>query len=637
MTFRRRLLLASLATLIVGLGALLLAGNVLLDRRVSSETSSLLRARAEATLATVSVGRHGIVVREAANDDTLDRQAWVIGAGRVIERPAGADPALDGAAVALGRSGGTAERAAPGDLRLRAQPIPGRDGEPPAGAVVVGLSTRSLEQLEQQVLIGSLVIALLILVAGGIAIRSALDGALRPVADMTRAARDWGAHDLERRFGLGPPRDELTALAATLDGLLARIAASRRHEQRFASEMAHELRTPLAALRGRAELALAAAGPTAGERERALQAIVAQAKRLQHRSTRCSRSPARSSTRPPARSTSPRSRASSTTSSSPRRPGRCRRARASPTSSGAHWRRSSTTRAATHTGACGSSSGRAARAPDSRCATTARASTPPSATASSSRRPRPRRRRRSRSPARAPAGTLLRRGRPRGRRSRWLLRARAGQPGCRRDRTRLIVPLTVISRDHSQASAPVRLAAQDEVRRHPVQIEYLPAAVRGAHLDARAVDGGDDRRFTRTEVDDFGPVADPGYMPRRSVHRLPGLAGRDFERLKHDAGSEHLVRDDRTRDQVRSCRRAKPAGHQRRGWPRRSSEPEASGFAVWNAFLIAAGRQLGANWERIGAIIGPISAVVVGCGAVPALASRLVWRRGRAKRASVSA
>ena len=37
---------------------------------------------------------------------------------------------------------------------------------------------------------------------------------------MTSRAEDWGAHDLDRRFDLGPPRDELTGLAATLDGLL---------------------------------------------------------------------------------------------------------------------------------------------------------------------------------------------------------------------------------------------------------------------------------------------------------------------------------------------------------------------------------------------------------------------------------
>jgi len=79
---------------------------------------------------------------------------------------------------------------------------------------------------------------------------------IQPVAGMTAAAADWSERDLDRRFNLGPPRDELTALSATLDGLLARIAASVRHEQRFSAEMAHELRTPLAGLRGETELAL---------------------------------------------------------------------------------------------------------------------------------------------------------------------------------------------------------------------------------------------------------------------------------------------------------------------------------------------------------------------------------------------
>ncbi|MFL5846431.1 MAG: sensor histidine kinase [Solirubrobacteraceae bacterium] len=277
MTFRARLLLTSLVTLAVGLGALVVAGNVLLDRRVEAETGSLLRARVDAEVAALAVTPSAIRVRETANDEALDKQAWVFSEGRAIERPAGVRRDLDAAAVALGRSTTTAEAGGPDDFRLRAQPVIAAGGRQ-VGTVVVAESTAALEHLQEGVLAGSAVVALLVMLAGGLAIRSAVDGALRPVAEMTASARDWGAHDLERRFALGPARDELTGLAAMLDGLLARIAASRRHEQRFASEVAHELRTPLAAMRGRAELALR----DHDERghDAALESIVEQADRL---------------------------------------------------------------------------------------------------------------------------------------------------------------------------------------------------------------------------------------------------------------------------------------------------------------------------------------------------------------------
>jgi signal transduction histidine kinase len=73
---------------------------------------------------------------------------------------------------------------------------------------------------------------------------------------MTRQAAEWSDHDLDQRFALGPPHDELTELAATLDGLLDRVAASLRHERRFSAELSHELRTPLARVVAESELAL---------------------------------------------------------------------------------------------------------------------------------------------------------------------------------------------------------------------------------------------------------------------------------------------------------------------------------------------------------------------------------------------
>jgi signal transduction histidine kinase len=281
MSFRARLLLTSLAALAIGLGSLVVAGNVLLQRGVRGEASALLKARADAQLAALSVTPGRVAVRDTANDEVLDRQSWVLDGRRVVERPEGVSPALDRVAVALGRKGAVAEREGPGEVRLRARPVSAIGARRPSGAIVVSLPLAPLERLQHEILLGSLVVAGLMLLAGGLAVRSAVDGALHRVAQMTASAEDWGAHDLDRRFGLGPPRDELTGLAATLDGLLARIAASRRHEQRFAAEVAHELRTPVAGLRGRAELALLASGRgAAAERTSALHAVVADADRL---------------------------------------------------------------------------------------------------------------------------------------------------------------------------------------------------------------------------------------------------------------------------------------------------------------------------------------------------------------------
>jgi two-component system OmpR family sensor kinase len=80
--------------------------------------------------------------------------------------------------------------------------------------------------------------------------------ALKPVRDMAERAEDWSAQNLARRFDLGPPVNELSQLGQTLDRLLDRVAHAIHAEQRLSAELAHEIRTPLAAIRGSAELAL---------------------------------------------------------------------------------------------------------------------------------------------------------------------------------------------------------------------------------------------------------------------------------------------------------------------------------------------------------------------------------------------
>ena len=73
---------------------------------------------------------------------------------------------------------------------------------------------------------------------------------------MTEDAERWSERDLDERFAVGPAHDEISRLAATLDGLLDRLAASVRRERRLTAEVSHELRTPLAQIQAEVDLAL---------------------------------------------------------------------------------------------------------------------------------------------------------------------------------------------------------------------------------------------------------------------------------------------------------------------------------------------------------------------------------------------
>ncbi|UTI64067.1 ATP-binding protein [Paraconexibacter antarcticus] len=274
-----RVALASVLALALGLGVLSVAINLMLRSQLEDDATSVLKARAAAQIATISTTGGKVVVRDGTNDQVLDRQAWVFVGRRALVRPV-ATADVQRAADALAGTTHAVERDVAEDrFALRAEPVRNDGRGRPIATVVVAVSRAPYEHTERIALFGSLVLDLFVLLAvGGIAWR-AVGTALRPVGDMARDAEDWGEHDLDRRFDLGPPVDELTGLAATLDGLLGRIAASRRHEQRFSAEMAHELRTPLAGIQAEAELA-ARPGRPAEDVRASLAAIVDGTKRM---------------------------------------------------------------------------------------------------------------------------------------------------------------------------------------------------------------------------------------------------------------------------------------------------------------------------------------------------------------------
>ncbi len=78
--------------------------------------------------------------------------------------------------------------------------------------------------------------------------------ALAPLAHMaTAAARITDAH-LDQRLQYGGPPDELGSLAESLNQMLDRLEDSFGEQRRFVADASHELRTPVAVIRGNVEL-----------------------------------------------------------------------------------------------------------------------------------------------------------------------------------------------------------------------------------------------------------------------------------------------------------------------------------------------------------------------------------------------
>jgi signal transduction histidine kinase len=275
---RTRLLLVVVGALAIALGVATIGFNVLLARAASRDANTLLRARASSELALIRVSGNTIKVAETRDDPLGDSRVWIYRGTQPVEQPhAKAETML----AARSLAGGPVQFLnVPDDSDARLYAVPIIHDGLRVGTLVTGISLAPYHHTQRTALTGSLTLFVVLLSITGIAAWWLLRSALRPVAQMTEQAGAWSEQDLDRRFALGEPHDELTQLAATLDGLLDRLAASLRHERRFSAEMSHELRTPLAKLMAEAELALRRERSESDYRE-SLQAVLANAQQIE--------------------------------------------------------------------------------------------------------------------------------------------------------------------------------------------------------------------------------------------------------------------------------------------------------------------------------------------------------------------
>jgi signal transduction histidine kinase len=271
---RSRLLIVVVVAVALALALMTLGFNLLLTRSLSRDANALLHSRAAAEAASVNVVNDHVVPPDQPDSGGLESQAWVFRNGRALEQPL-VNTTLDQAARAAAKTPGVSVEIPDQDTRLYAMAV----GDDPTVVVVAGVSLAPYEHTQQIALVGSLGLALALLLLVSLVARWMLRAALRPVASMTADAESWSEHEPNRRFAAGKPYDEISQLAATLDGLLDRVSASLRREQRFSAEMSHELRTPLARIRAASELALRR-DRESGEYRQALETVVGNATQM---------------------------------------------------------------------------------------------------------------------------------------------------------------------------------------------------------------------------------------------------------------------------------------------------------------------------------------------------------------------
>jgi heavy metal sensor kinase len=105
---------------------------------------------------------------------------------------------------------------------------------------------------------------------------------LAPVVAMSRQAGRIGAANLHERLAVQNEKDELGQLARSFNSLLDRLSQSFERQQRFMADASHELRTPVAILRGESEVALSQQARPAEEYRESLAVLHQEAARLTH-------------------------------------------------------------------------------------------------------------------------------------------------------------------------------------------------------------------------------------------------------------------------------------------------------------------------------------------------------------------
>lgn len=146
-----------------------------------------------------------------------------------------------------------AEWAAPAEFAVAQMVVPAENGQTMTVYARESLATAedALATMQRILLPG---VPLLLFVVAGMTWFT-VGRALAPVAAIRSKVSDITARDLHQRVPVPDSGDEIAALATTVNGTLDRLETAVETHKRFVADAAHELRSPIATLRARLELA----------------------------------------------------------------------------------------------------------------------------------------------------------------------------------------------------------------------------------------------------------------------------------------------------------------------------------------------------------------------------------------------
>lgn len=144
--------------------------------------------------------------------------------------------------------------------------------------IVIAASTSDLERPLAALALTELLVGTGVLCATVLALLSSVRRGLAPLSELAQEVTAIQPANLSARVTETGRPNELRPIASRLNALLARLEAAFTREKRFASNAAHELRTPVAEVRAIAEVG---AGAQPEEMRRALREIASVASEMQ--------------------------------------------------------------------------------------------------------------------------------------------------------------------------------------------------------------------------------------------------------------------------------------------------------------------------------------------------------------------